>query len=456
MPRGLMRLLLFGCIFLFSFYLFTRMPYWVEDFPSKNNSGGNLGESGSDEDEQNVDEDINEGGSSRLCFGESPLMRSCRFTNVCLKDEKLLYFSKPPLELSDPFLVLGTYEAHPKLSLIIKPLEDLAKLKKPVVIPTSLSMLSPSPSSGLKSSIEWIKIPTFFHASPSQMYYHWLLDDTLGLFWLMRKFKRLERENRVVIFGEYSNKLTLHLQGVFTDNSIIKASESQDKMLCFDEVYAGPAMHHFGGPGKDSVTALDLLEMRDYFFESFHNMGALPEKATITLLKRTSSRLILNREELSERLKQIPSVLFQEVLLEELSLKEQLELLGKTSILIGMHGSGLSNTLFLPAGTSLIELFPYQFKRNSYQLLAEAANVFYSSWQNLDKTKTKFHPEILDTFKELTHEEKEKIIENPIFTTSWAANLYWVNQDTEIDIDGVVFLVQKSLAKGLNKQLANF
>jgi len=144
----------------------------------------------------------------------------------------------------------------------------------------------------------------------------------------------------------------------------------------------------------------------------------------------------LNHDELVKGLTEIPNVHVQSVSMEGLSFRDQLLLMKNTSVLVGMHGSGLTNVIFLPAGASSVELFPYKFQRTSYQDLSKMAGVSYTFWQNPDKEKARFHPDVLD-HHQLPEAEKDKIKANPIFTSSWAANLYWVNQDTTVDVTAI-------------------
>lgn len=70
------------------------------------------------------------------------------------------------------------------------------------------------------------------------------------------------------------------------------------------------------------------------------------------LSKKLAKEEVLLRPK-SNRLSTVPDVLqsaqFSTVVLEEMKFKEQVELMySKTNILIGIHGAGLSHTIFLP------------------------------------------------------------------------------------------------------------
>jgi len=161
------------------------------------------------------------------------------------------------------------------------------------------------------------------------------------------------------------------------------------------------------------------------------------------LKKKKSKKKKINEDELAKTLSKIPGVKVQQIVFENLSLKDQLEVLQKTSVLVGTHGSGLSNVIFLKDASALIEIFPYQFERMSFQQLAQVARVSYFSWQNKQKEKATFHPQFLES---MSQTERENVMQDPksIFR-SWSANLYWINQDTVVNCLEIKKVVEQAL-----------
>ncbi|KAK6175453.1 hypothetical protein SNE40_013915 [Patella caerulea] len=72
------------------------------------------------------------------------------------------------------------------------------------------------------------------------------------------------------------------------------------------------------------------------------------------------------------------------VQLETIPMEKQLELVSETDILVGMHGAGLSHTLFLPKHGGLIELFPAYHNQGTshFQALTRWRRLHYVSWKN--------------------------------------------------------------------------
>ena len=73
--------------------------------------------------------------------------------------------------------------------------------------------------------------------------------------------------------------------------------------------------------------------------------------------------------------------------MDKLSMKEQVAIISKTNILIGMHGAGMSHVLFLPAGSGVIELFPYDTLPSNihFKAMSRWRQLTYTSWQNVQQ-----------------------------------------------------------------------
>jgi hypothetical protein len=72
-------------------------------------------------------------------------------------------------------------------------------------------------------------------------------------------------------------------------------------------------------------------------------------------------RQFLNGDAMVDALKRMPGIELKLVDLEDLTFKEQVLLLATTSVLVGMHGAGLTNGMFLRPGAAMIEISPGSF-----------------------------------------------------------------------------------------------
>lgn len=59
------------------------------------------------------------------------------------------------------------------------------------------------------------------------------------------------------------------------------------------------------------------------------------------------------------------------------SLEEQVRLFAEVDLLVGLHGNGLSNLLWVPHHGAVLELFPTEFHHYHYQLLSEMRGLQY-------------------------------------------------------------------------------
>ena len=101
-------------------------------------------------------------------------------------------------------------------------------------------------------------------------------------------------------------------------------------------------------------------------------------------------RKIFNEPELIQALMNaFPDACVQAIMMEALPFHLQLEIISQTDLLIGMHGAGMSHTLFLPQHAAVLELFSKGFKLGRpwfecYQGIARWRGLKYDTWENFD------------------------------------------------------------------------
>lgn len=81
-----------------------------------------------------------------------------------------------------------------------------------------------------------------------------------------------------------------------------------------------------------------------------------------------------------------PGMCIQVMLMESIPVKAQLEIIGNTDVLVGMHGAALVHLVFLPPHAGLVELFPYMHKMTRihgimFEKMARWRNLQYASWE---------------------------------------------------------------------------
>lgn len=242
---------------------------------------------------------------------------------------------------------------------------------------------------------------------------------------------------------------------------------SVDRPTCFREAYVGiskyTTWYQYGfvepqGPVNNiRVTANDIRRFCHFLFMQL-NITEVPSSSEriILLLSRRYNRLILNEIDLTFALAQNFHQKVVTVAMETHSVKDMIYLVSKTSILLGMHGSLLALTMFLPQGSTVVELFPYAINPvhyTPYKTLANlrGMNVNYLAWRNMDIAKTVPHPERSwdeGGIAHLPEEQQQKIMSNhevPLHLCCRNAEwLYRIYQDTVVDVEGIISLLHNN------------
>ena len=236
---------------------------------------------------------------------------------------------------------------------------------------------------------------------------------------------------------------------------------------CFREAYVGisksTTWYQYGfvepqGPIHDIKVTADDIRHFCHFLCMQLNITELPSSSEhiIVLLSRRYNRLILNEIDLTFALAQNFHQKVVTVAMETHSLRDMIYLVSKASILLGMHGSLLALAMFLPQGSTIVELFPYAVNPVHYTPYKTLANlrgmdVNYLAWRNMDIEKTVPHPERSwdeGGIRHLPEEEQQKIMsshEVPLHLCCRNAEwLYRIYQDTVVDVDSIISLLQNS------------
>lgn len=116
---------------------------------------------------------------------------------------------------------------------------------------------------------------------------------------------------------------------------------------------------HLGLPG---ISNDDIMFNLATFLREGLSIGPTKGKRIYVSRSQSKMRNILNEEQLLPVLKKFD---FQVVHFENLSFEKQVELAGSSSIIMGPHGAGLTNMLFMPEGSKVIEIHPASSKINA-------------------------------------------------------------------------------------------
>ncbi|KAJ3316060.1 Protein O-linked-mannose beta-1,4-N-acetylglucosaminyltransferase 2 [Boothiomyces sp. JEL0838] len=148
------------------------------------------------------------------------------------------------------------------------------------------------------------------------------------------------------------------------------------------------------------------------------------ETDLIVILSRKSNRIIINEIELAEKLTDVFGYKTVFVRNEDYSFEEQIKILRKARIVIGMHGSILVMAMFCRRGTVLVEMFPYAVPSEDYTPYKTMAalpgmDLVYRAWEDTVVTVS----EITKLVEEALLESRKRVLFNLYNKNYWAATI---------------------------------
>ncbi|EON60861.1 hypothetical protein W97_00071 [Coniosporium apollinis CBS 100218] len=125
-----------------------------------------------------------------------------------------------------------------------------------------------------------------------------------------------------------------------------------------------------------ACTSSPLLSTLTSRVLTFYNISTSPlpddRPLTLTFIDRKETRRLLNRTALLSSLEaKHPELNISVVDFANTTFAEQLQIARETDILLGVHGSGLTHSLFLPTGSAVVEILPYSVTRQRFHNLAK-------------------------------------------------------------------------------------
>lgn len=200
----------------------------------------------------------------------------------------------------------------------------------------------------------------------SHNYHHWLCDALPKLeAWLQRhRAATLAMPGRA--FGQAFVRESLE---AYRGQLRVVEPPSDDLPTCAGSLIvidrtAPAAQHH------DRLVAAVAARLRERY-----GSGVAPTGRRIHVSRaRARMRRIVNEAELAPVFERHG---FETVFAEELSLAEQVAMMAGTRVLVGAHGAGLTNMMFMPAGSTVLELRQLSGPPNCFFALAGASGHCY-------------------------------------------------------------------------------
>ncbi|CAI5526362.1 unnamed protein product [Closterium sp. Naga37s-1] len=124
-------------------------------------------------------------------------------------------------------------------------------------------------------------------------------------------------------------------------------------------------------------------------------------------------------------------------------------LLQHTALFISMHGASLSNLIFLPPGSSVLELFPLKFHSDAYKNLALRNGLNYFTWENTHPEASSYTDNCLAKGGWENLEEKQCREVRGCFLCARDHSVTMVNME---ELDKVLLKVQRAVRRFLHEE----
>ena len=196
-------------------------------------------------------------------------------------------------------------------------------------------------------------------------YYHSVVD-LYNCYFLTRFFGELPSNTRILFLDEFD---VSPFQELWTAQfKEVLTSSRLERSVGFQRLVISPINHESPfAPGLGSCPP---------YFEDFSRLfqkpNEVPDQLTFVSRSLAKQRKLANEEEFIEALRErLPHARIECVLLEHLTPLEQISMMSRTKLLVGMHGAGLTHSVFLPSQSGLFEIFPgllHAFRVNFYNI----------------------------------------------------------------------------------------
>jgi hypothetical protein len=308
-------------------------------------------------------------------------------------------------------------------------------------------------------------------------YYHIIMDDMIAIWWTLVHHHSPAAaaagdppRNLQFLLLDDNAKSGIDIDAMFavlSNKPILTRADlhKRNKLVCIRRAIVGASERSYGGPGRRFITDALLRQFHQHLrsgaFKSFDEAAGTttttttepPSKIRIAMLFRSGQRVVLNEAEVMQGLRDaFPSAEVFEYRPDDMTFEGQVSAMRNSTVLIGVHGAGLTNLMFLPSGASVVEILPWHWERHAYERMSVILGYTYGKWANTDRSATVFPEE--QTWKHFpaTSEEDRAAIRNadskPMNLrgiAGLAAEKYWINQDTRVNVAEFVQVVRKTM-----------
>jgi hypothetical protein len=324
--------------------------------------------------------------SQFLCRGSGFLHRWCLFRNLGWVDRCFQFYSPAIFKFPQPFLIPGPRSApfdRASDRLIIEPFVmnmPYHMIPRDFQISTNVSVI-------------------FGVYHNAHMLWHFLFDFFIPVYRFMQKWSIGNiRERQIYIIGFDLGSFVKFLK-IFSNREVVYLDEEPGALI-FKHGSLGLEKSEIDlRPDRNVSNSLQfeydysestINKMRQSILLLFQVAGQRSWPPSILIIVRGDDdiRSITNMKEVKAHIAETCDFcVVKTVRLHKQSLKSQVGLVAGAAVLIGAHGSGLSNTLWQKNGSHLIEILPYGYWcRKWYEMAANISGVHYHSVMNENRS----------------------------------------------------------------------
>ncbi|CAM9269498.1 unnamed protein product [Phaeothamnion confervicola] len=222
--------------------------------------------------------------------------------------------------------------------------------------------------------------------------------DFLNMFMLTRILDLDVQDMQVVLFDRQADNPFYELiQTAFSPSYPLKrAGDYGGRIVVFERLIfhlESPAGLVFPSVMEPMLCRNSVLwdDYRRHVLQAFGLWEVPPPavpKVVLIVRRRTPAknvgRVLKNEVELAAVVREGNLIDFEVVDLAQLTFREQLQLLRRTTVLVGVHGAGLMNVLFLAEEAVLVEIHPFYRRDRHFRLAARLSGKHYLPYRGSD------------------------------------------------------------------------
>ncbi|GJP79715.1 hypothetical protein CLOP_g9916 [Closterium sp. NIES-67] len=286
-----------------------------------------------------------------------------------------------------------------------------------------------------------------------EMYWHWLLENFVPLLADM-PYARLRDMRTHFILTRSTSTRHLPFLGLLSQSCWRSLEDMEEGTCLVEETKEEHLRFKMEHPAAMATAAQLIDRTAPHFIIDRLNLSHIPapSKPQVLLVARRRRRLLLNEDALvaATRAMGLP---ISVAVLEDLPLYEQIRAVRSCAILVGVHGSGLLNSMFLHPGSVLVQIVPYNATGADrfYEPQVRQAGGSYMEVRVTNRSDSVFHWHLAEDHgsKVGTAEERERFLQQgpDVQRASDVFFSFWVNQDLHVPVGEFRRVIGESAAE---------